>query len=285
MGRKFWRFILLLLLAVVVIRVVLMGLNRVQMGPGIALIHIEGVIDGSALTGADSALDQLRAAQEDGQIRAVVLRINSPGGSAATSQELYHAVLRFRERGIPVVASLGDTAASGGYYAAAAADFIYANGSTLTGSIGVIMQNANLAELYEKLGVDIQVIKSGEFKDTLSSFRSLTEAETELLTELIHDAWDQFVEDVAYARALEREKVEAVADGRILTGRQALEAGLVDAIGDLEEAKQKALELAGIEGSYFIRTYRKERSLLQRLLSTLSGMLPEAGLSLRYQSI
>lgn len=147
------------------------------------------------------------------------------------------------------------------------------------------MQNANLAELYEKLGVDIQVIKSGEFKDTLSSFRSLTEAETELLTELIHDAWDQFVEDVAYARALEREKVEAVADGRILTGRQALEAGLVDAIGDLEEAKQKALELAGIEGSYFIRTYRKERSLLQRLLSTLSGMLPEAGLSLRYQSI
>ena len=214
-----------------------------------------------------------------------MLRINSPGGSAATSQELYHAVLRFRERGIPVVASLGDTAASGGYYAAAAADFIYANGSTLTGSIGVIMQNANLAELYEKLGVDIQVIKSGEFKDTLSSFRSLTEAETELLTELIHDAWDQFVEDVAYARALEREKVEAVADGRILTGRQALEAGLVDAIGDLEEAKQKALELAGIEGSYFIRTYRKERSLLQRLLSTLSGMLPEAGLSLRYQSI
>lgn len=147
------------------------------------------------------------------------------------------------------------------------------------------MQTFNFEELYRKLGIGVEVVKSGEFKDTGSSFRSLTETETELLSELINDAWDQFVEDVANARDLQREQVEAVADGRILTGRQALEAGLVDALGDLEDATQKAVELAGITGSYFIRTYQKDPSLLQRLLSTLADLFPKAGVSLRYQSI
>ncbi|MGB4151043.1 MAG: signal peptide peptidase SppA [Limnochordia bacterium] len=283
--RNYWKWVFLLLAVVAVIRVVRFGFNLVQFGSGIALIRIEGAIDGSTLIPASSALDQLRAAEKDPQIKAVVLRINSPGGSAAASQELYNAVLRFRQRGIPVVASLGDIAASGGYYAASAADYIYANGSTITGSIGVIMQTFNFEELYRKLGIGVEVVKSGEFKDTGSSFRSLTETETELLSELISDAWDQFVEDVANARDLQREQVEAVADGRILTGRQALEAGLVDALGDLEDATQKAVELAGITGSYFIRTYQKDPSLLQRLLSTLADLFPKAGVSLRYQSI
>ncbi|HOB08834.1 MAG: signal peptide peptidase SppA [Limnochordia bacterium] len=283
--RNYWKWVFLLLAVVAVIRVVRFGFNLVQFGSGIALIRIEGAIDGSTLIPASSALDQLRAAEKDPQIKAVVLRINSPGGSAAASQELYNAVLRFRQRGIPVVASLGDIAASGGYYAASAADYIYANGSTITGSIGVIMQTFNFEELYRKLGIGVEVVKSGEFKDTGSSFRSLTETETELLSELINDAWDQFVEDVANARDLQREQVEAVADGRILTGRQALEAGLVDALGDLEDATQKAVELAGITGSYFIRTYQKDPSLLQRLLSTLADLFPKAGVSLRYQSI
>ena len=283
--RNYWKWVFLLLALVAVIRVVRFGFNLVQFGSGIALIRIEGAIDGSTLIPASSALDQLRAAEKDPQIKAVVLRINSPGGSAAASQELYNAVLRFRQRGIPVVASLGDISASGGYYAASAADYIYANGSTITGSIGVIMQTFNFEELYRKLGIGVEVVKSGEFKDTGSSFRSLTETETELLSELINDAWDQFVEDVANARDLQREQVEAVADGRILTGRQALEAGLVDALGDLEDATQKAVELAGITGSYFIRTYQKDPSLLQRLLSTLADLFPKAGVSLRYQSI
>lgn len=283
--RNYWKWVFLLLAVVAVIRVVRFGFNLVQFGSGIALIRIEGAIDGSTLIPASSALDQLRAAEKDPQIKAVVLRINSPGGSAAASQELYNAVLRFRQRGIPVVASLGDIAASGGYYAASAADYIYANGSTITGSIGVIMQTFNFEELYRKLGIGVEVVKSGEFKDTGSSFRSLTETETELLSELINDAWDQFVEDVTNARDLQREQVEAVADGRILTGRQALEAGLVDALGDLEDATQKAVELAGITGSYFIRTYQKDPSLLQRLLSTLADLFPKAGVSLRYQSI
>ncbi|MFY9563640.1 MAG: signal peptide peptidase SppA [Limnochordia bacterium] len=283
--RNYWKWVFLLLAVVAVIRVVRFGFNLIQFGSGIALIRIEGAIDGSTLIPASSALDQLRAAEKDPQIKAVVLRINSPGGSAAASQELYNAVLRFRQRGIPVVASLGDIAASGGYYAASAADYIYANGSTITGSIGVIMQTFNFEELYRKLGIGVEVVKSGEFKDTGSSFRSLTETETELLSELINDAWDQFVEDVANARDLQREQVEAVADGRILTGRQALEAGLVDALGDLEDATQKAVELAGITGSYFIRTYQKDPSLLQRLLSTLADLFPKAGVSLRYQSI
>ena len=284
-GGKFWKWVFILVVVTAVIRIALIGLNRVQLGSAIALINIEGVIDGSNLARSSGALEQLRAAEEDPQIKAVILRINSPGGSAATSQELYHTILRIRQRGIPVVASLGDIAASGGYYAAAAADYIFSSGSTITGSIGVIMQAVNFEELYAKLGIDVQVIKSGEFKDTGSSFRPLTEEETELLSEMIHDAWDQFVEDVAKARNLERGQVEAVADGRILTGRQALHAGLVDALGDLENATQKALELAGITGSYYLRTYQKEQSLLQRLLSTFTDLFPKAGMSLRYQSI
>lgn len=283
--RNVWMWIFLLVVAAAVVRWANFGVRMMQFGSGIALVHLEGVIDGSTAYPGSSALDQLRAAEEDPQIRAVVLRINSPGGSAAASQELYSAILRFRQKGIPVVASLGDMAASGGYYAAAAADYIYANGSTITGSIGVIMQTYNFEELYSKLGIGVDVIKSGEFKDTGSSFRSLTEAETELLSTLIHDAWDQFVEDVAIARGLEREIVEAVADGRILTGRQALQAGLVDALGDLEDATQKAVELAGITGTYFIRTYQKEPSWIQRLLSTFTSLFPKAGMSLRYQSI
>ena len=223
--RNYWKWVFLLLAVVAVIRVVRFGFNLVQFGSGIALIRIEGAIDGSTLIPASSALDQLRAAEKDPQIKAVVLRINSPGGSAAASQELYNAVLRFRQRGIPVVASLGDIAASGGYYAASAADYIYANGSTITGSIGVIMQTFNFEELYRKLGIGVEVVKYGEFKDTGSSFRSLTETETELLSELISDAWDQFVEDVANARDLQREQVEAVADGRILPAGKHLRQG------------------------------------------------------------
>lgn len=288
-GRKFFKIFLVLIIAAVIIRIGLIRLNRMQFGDGVALIYIDGVIgesSGASLvkTGG-SYLDQLHAAAEDARIKAVILRINSPGGSAAASQELYRAVLDLRQQGKPVVASLGDTAASGGYYTAAAADYIYANGSTITGSIGVIMQSANLAELYEMLGIDVEVVKSGEFKDMGSASRPLSDAERELLTELIMDAWDQFVEDVSTARNLPRDQVEQVADGRIMTGRQALEAGLVDELGTLKDAEQKALELAGITGTYYIQTYYEKPGLLGRLLSIIDGIIPKAGTNLRYQWI
>lgn len=288
-GRKFFKIFLVLIIAAVIIRIGLIRFNRMQFGDGVALIYIDGVIgesSGASLvkTGG-SYLDQLHAAAEDARIKAVILRINSPGGSAAASQELYRAVLDLRQQGKPVVASLGDTAASGGYYTAAAADYIYANGSTITGSIGVIMQSANLAELYEVLGIDVEVVKSGEFKDMGSASRPLSDAERELLTELIMDAWDQFVEDVSTARNLPRDQVEQVADGRIMTGRQALEAGLVDELGTLKDAEQKALELAGITGTYYIQTYYEKPGLLGRLLSIIDGIIPKAGTNLRYQWI
>ena len=285
-GKKFFKIFLVLLAAAVIIRIGVGRLNRIQFGDGIALIQIDGVIGeggGSALIrSSGSYLEQLQTAAADPKIKAIILRINSPGGAAAASQELYQTVLRIRQQGKPVIASLGDTAASGGYYAAAAADYIYANGSTITGSIGVIMQTTNLTELYHKLGIDVDVIKSGEFKDIGSSSRPMRDDERELLTDLIMDAWDQFVEDVATARNLPREQLEAVADGRIMTGRQALEAGLVDAIGTLEDAEQKALELANITGPYYIQTYQEQPSLLGRLLSIIDSLVPQAGLSLRY---
>ena len=244
-SRNYWKWVFLLLAVVAVIRVVRFGFNLVQFGSGIALIRIEGAIDGSTLIPASSALDQLRAAEKDPRSRlsCCVSTVPAVGGCQPGTIQRSLAVPPARYPGSGI---LGDIAASGGYYAASAADYIYANGSTITGSIGVIMQTFNFEELYRKLGIGVEVVKSGEFKDTGSSFRSLTETETELLSELINDAWDQFVEDVANARDLQREQVEAVADGRILTGRQALEAGLVDALGDLEDATQKAVELAGI---------------------------------------
>ena len=291
-GRKIIKGLLTLSIIAIIIGVIATGM-QLSSSSYIALIRIDGEIGEQSSSywskSRSSFLQQLQTAANDPSVKAIVLRINSPGGSAAASQELYHTVLQIRQQGIPVVASLGDTAASGGYYVAAAADYILAQGSTITGSIGVIMQTVNLEELYEKIGIEVQTIKSGQFKDTGNASRPLTDAEIELLSELINDAWDQFVNDVATARKLDRQAVEAVADGRILTGRQALHAGLIDELGGLEEAIQKAAEFAGIQSSYLVRTYEQSTSLLDRLMDLTSkipfikGIWPSQILSMRYQ--
>lgn len=267
------------LLAVSVITIVLgiglasfVGNSPIGDYNSIGLININNVIGEESSSSflepiQPSFLSQLRSAEKDHQIQALVLRINSPGGSAATSQELYQTVLRIRNKGIPVVVSMGDVAASGGYYIAAAADHIFANGATITGSIGVIMQFSNYQELLDKVGIKFETVKSGQFKDAGSGWRSLTPTERDLFNELILDTWDQFVTDIVTARGLDRGVVEAVADGRILTGRQALEVGLVDEIGGMEEAIQKAKELANIEGTVNIKEYVTKPRLIDRLLA------------------
>lgn len=202
----------------------------------------DGTFDDSA--GATDVVGQLRQASEDPDVEAVVLRLNTPGGGVVASDEIYRAVGRME---VPVVASMGDIAASGGYYIASAADEIVANQATLTGSIGVIMVVPNLQEAAEKLGVGAAVIKSGEFKDAGFPLRDLTDRERELFQRLIDEAFGQFVNAVAGGRDMETEEVREMADGRVLSGQQAMDAGLVDTFGDLETAYDAALDLAQLD--------------------------------------
>ncbi|HEX9021489.1 MAG TPA: signal peptide peptidase SppA [Nitrospirota bacterium] len=209
----------------------------------VALVKIEGV-----LLSSEQIVDELTDYAEDASIKAIVLRIDSPGGGVVVSQEIYNAVKNAKKEGKKIVASLGTVAASGGYYVAAAADKIVANPGTLTGSIGVKMEFANIEKLLEKIGVKGMVVKAGEYKDIGSPFRDMTEQEKKLLQGVIDDVHNQFIEAVAEGRRLPPADVRAIADGRIFTGRQALDLKLVDQMGDLAESIRVAGALAGIKG-------------------------------------
>lgn len=179
---------------------------------------------------------QLRRIIENDNIKGVLLRINSPGGTVPTSQEIYGLVQEVRKKGKPVVVSMGDVAASGGYYIAAAADKIVSNPGTLTGSIGVIMHLLNWQETEKKIGLQPVVIKSGAFKDIGSADRPMTPAEHDLLQSIIMDSYDQFVTAVADGRKMDKEVVKKLADGRIYSGRQAFANKLVDQVGGYDDA-------------------------------------------------
>ena len=208
----------------------------------IGVIPIEG-----AITQSESVVSQLAEFGKDRSVKAIILRVNSPGGGVAPSQEIYREIQKTREKK-KIIASMGNVAASGGYYVASAADKIVASPGTLTGSIGVLMEFVRLQELMEKVGVDVEVLKSGEFKDIGSPHRKLTEQDKALLQTLLSDIQEQFVEAVARGRNLPPEKVREIADGRILSGSQGLELGLVDQLGNFRDAVDLAKSLAGIKG-------------------------------------
>ncbi len=212
-------------------------------GAKVAIVELEGIIiDGN------QTVRELREHSENVSVKAVVLRINSPGGIVAPTQEIFSAVQRVRKSGKPVIASLGAVAASGGYYIATACDRIYANPGTLTGSIGVIMQMANLEGLFKKVGVEYVVIKSGAFKDVGNFSRQMTPEERKILQTLLDDVYGQFVDAVAEGRGLERKAVVAFADGRIYSGQQAHALKMVDELGGYEDAIEAAAKLANIPG-------------------------------------
>jgi protease-4 len=219
----------------------------------VALVKIEGV-----LVTSDHVVDELHGYAEDSSIKAIVIRIDSPGGGVVPSQEIYNAVKYARKEGKKVVVSMGSVAASGGYYVAAAADKIVANPGTLTGSIGVKMEFANLEKLLEKIGVQGMIVKSGEYKDIGSPFRVMTEPEKKLLQGVIDDVHSQFIAAVAEGRQLQEADVRAIADGRIFTGQQALTLKLVDQLGDLTDSIQLAGSLAGIKGKPNVIERRKK---------------------------
>ncbi|NOQ95593.1 MAG: signal peptide peptidase SppA [Desulfobacterales bacterium] len=227
----------------------------------IGVIPINGVI-----RDADAITEQLIAFRDDKQIKAIILRINSPGGGVGPSQEIYTETRRTTKTK-KVVASLGSVAASGGYYVASAADSVVANPGTLTGSIGVLMEFVRFEELLKKIGVEMQVIKSGEFKDIGSPNRKMTKEEREILTRLIKDIQNQFVTAVSQGRNMPEEKVLELADGRIFSGREAKRLGLVDSLGNFQDAVNVAKRMAHIKGKVkLVYPVKKRRSLLWDLL-------------------
>ncbi|MBI5587162.1 MAG: signal peptide peptidase SppA [Deltaproteobacteria bacterium] len=220
----------------------------------VAVVKLAGII-----TDPTDFTDELREYGERDDVKAVVVRIDSPGGAVGPSQEIYSAIKRLRKTK-KVVASMGAMAASGGFYAATAADKIVANPGTITGSIGVIVEFVNAEELLSKIGLQGYVVKSGKFKDTGSPLRKMTPEEKELLQDVINDVNGQFVKAVAEGRGLKEEDVRKIADGRIFSGAQAREKGLVDRLGDLSDAIDLSAELAGIEGKPYV-IYPEKKAL------------------------
>ncbi len=210
-------------------------------GDKVGVIEITGTIEGS-----QEIVEQIKTFRENEDIKAIVIRIDSPGGGVGPSQEIYRE-LRKTTPEKKVIISMGSLAASGGYYVAAAGDGIVANPGTITGSIGVIMGFTNFETLMQKIGLTPVVIKSGEFKDIGSPMRPMTEREKALLEKMIKDIRRQFVDAIAEGRKMEKSQVEAIADGRIITGEEAQALGLVDRLGNFQDAVQWAGELAGLQ--------------------------------------
>ena len=253
-----------------------------SIGQKVAVIDITGII-----SSADATIKLIHTYRDDSSIKAIVIRINSLGGSVAPVQEIYSELKKIEK---PIVASMGGSAASGGYYVACAADTIVANPGTLTGSIGVIMQFTQLKGLYDKVGLDHQVIKSGDFKDTGSPFRELTEQEQAVLQATVDDVYNQFVDTIFEARGdlLTRVEIVELADGRIFSGKQALEAKLLDQLGNLPDAIETAGALAGIEGKPKVVRKEKKTSLLEQLVGVkqipaLNEMFSLPGVTFRYE--
>jgi protease-4 len=227
-------------------------------GDRILLVRIDGMIVagesgftfmGGAATGSDEVVEQIERATDEPAIKGILLRINSPGGSAAGSQEIYDAIVSARQQGVIVVTSMADVAASGGYYVAAPSDHIFANPATVTGSIGVIAIHQDMSGLLQKVGIKSEVIKSGELKDMLGPTAPLSDKARAVVDALVKQVYEQFAQAVVDGREdLSREQVDQLADGRVYTGQQAVENGLIDDLGGMQHALEKAGELAGIVG-------------------------------------
>ena len=245
----------------------------------IAVVPVEGVIGSQETTGVlgtpaatpETLRDQLTQATEDEGVEAVIIEVNSPGGGVVASDEMHQGILDFKEESDkPVVVSMDETAASGGYYIATAADSIVANETTLTGSLGVIFSYLNYGEAADRLGLEEEVIKSGEFKDIGSPTREPTEEEREILQDLVMESYDGFVEVIVEGRGLPEDRVRELADGRVYSGLQARELGLVDELGNLDTAARVSRELADVEEATVVR-YTQEPSLVELFQARLAA--------------
>ena len=229
----------------------------------IAIIYIEGVISDYM-----PYVKKIGIAKNDDSIKAVVLVVDSPGGAVGASQEIYRALEKLREKK-PVVVSMGNVAASGGYYISTPANVIYANPGTITGSIGVIIQHMNLKNLMSKIGIKVENIKSGKNKDILYPNNELTEEQKKLIETTIKDVYEQFLDSIVKYRNIDKEKLRKFADGRIFSGRQAVQIGLVDKLGNVQDAIDEARKLAKLkEDEFRIIELKDKEPFLKKLLDS-----------------
>lgn len=261
---KIFSFVLAFLVIVFFINAIVSytGINTNNLTkPKIVVIKLKGVILNS-----DKFLNAYKKFHDNPNVKGFIIRINSPGGAVAPSQEIY-SILRKIDK--PVYVSMSTLAASGGYYVAAASDKIFALEGTLTGSIGVIMKFTNLSGLYEKIGMQVETVKSGKFKDIGSSSRSITDAERKILQTTIDQVYESFVDDILKARKIDEKVLREYADGRVITGKKALELGLVDEIGGFYDTVESLKQQIGMEdiGLYY---YETKSSVVGNLLSGVS---------------
>ena len=250
----------------------------------IAVLPVAGTIAseapgalGAATASPETLRNQLRQANEDRRVKAVVLEVDSPGGGVVPTDQMHDSIQDFKEEtGKPVVVSMGQTAASGGYYISTAADRIFANANTLTGSLGVIFEYLNFTEAAEEYGIQQEVVKSGPFKDIGSPTREPTEEELEILQAYVDEGYDQFVQVIVEGRDLPEQIVRELADGRVYSGQQAETLGLVDELGDLERATEVSKELAGVERATVVRYQRRSPGIVELLQARLTQSKPEA---------
>ncbi|MEN6474917.1 MAG: signal peptide peptidase SppA [Syntrophaceae bacterium] len=238
--------------------------------PAIGLIKVEG-----GITSSLDSLETIKKYEDDESIKAVLVRIDSPGGIVGPSQEIYQRLLKLKGKK-PIIVSMGALGASGAYYIACAADTIYALPGTLTGSIGVMMEFVDLSEGIAKLGIKAGSITSGSLKDAGSPFRPMTEAERAYFQDVIDDSHDQFVEAVAKGRRLPLDKVRELANGRIYTGRQAQKLGLIDRLGGYDQALEEAKRLAGITGEPRIVQPAEQLGFFELAGRFLDGYAPQS---------
>jgi protease-4 len=234
-------------------------------GQKIAVVELAGVISSS-----EDVVRQLKKYRDNNSIRAILLHIDSPGGAVVPSQEMYEEVRKTRDGGKPVVVSMGSLAASGGYYVACGGSKLVANKGSLTGSIGVISEFLQFHDALNKLGIDVKTIKSGRLKDAGSPTRKMNEEDQQYFQSLMDNVHQQFMDVVERERELSHEEVLSLADGRVYTGEQALDLGLVDTLGTFEDAVKIAASLAGIQGEPALVRERKRASMFERLFGDVA---------------
>lgn len=240
----------------------LSGEHSFSSGDKVAVLRVEDVIIDSQIY-----LDSIETITKDDKVKALVVRIDSPGGAVGPSQEIYSELKELGKK-MPIIASIGGVGASGGYYIACSAEKIYANPGTITGSIGVIAQFASYEKLLNWAKIDVEVIKSGKYKDVGSAFREMSEADKQYIQQLIDNVYAQFKTVVATSRGLDTKQIDSVADGKIYTGEQALNLKLIDELGTINDAIAAAGNLGGIEGDPEVITFPKKKSKLFDLLNS-----------------
>lgn len=278
-GRWFWGiFISLIVIAIVFLGISFLYLARMtasgdryyeQTGGGsgkVAVVNLDFTILSS-----ESIVRQFNKFGDDKSIKAIILRVNTPGGGVAASQEMYEIIRKTRDKGKPVIVSISSLGASGGYYASCGGSIIVADPGSLVGSIGVIMNLMNFKELAEKIGVSETIIKSGELKDAGNPFREMNEKDKEYFQDIVNDSYDQFLDVVSKERKIDKEKLREYANGRVFTGRQAKDIGLIDSLGTFEDAVRIAGRMAGIDGEPTLVREKERLSLAERILDGLSN--------------